>query len=171
MTKKSDKPKSHRHVAAGKKRAETLTTEHQRMAGKARARQFSPAYQRFAQTMGGVARAEYRRNHPTELERRMIDWLAELGWHEWEDYQREKIIATWACDFVFETHRAIIEVNGQVWHTNGFHGQDKEGRDARKRADLKVFGWRLLEITDHEMRDKESVQTRLIQFLAGGRQP
>lgn len=163
--------KDPKKVAAGKKRAESFTREHQSMAGQARARQFTTAYQRFAQKCSQVAHAEYRRDHPSSLERKMIEWLAELGWIEDREYRREKMVAGWCCDFVFEGKLAIIEVNGDAWHTNGFHGEDKEGRDRQKRSDLRVYGWRLLEITGSEMRNKEKVETRLFDFLAGGRQP
>ena len=162
MTKDSKK------VAAGKARAKTFTREHQSMAGKARAAQFTTAYQRFAASCSQVAHAEYRRNHPTEIERRMIAVLEGLGWIENRDYKREKIIAGWWCDFVLESRRAIIEVNGAVWHSNGFHGEDRIARDARKREDLRVYGWRLLEISDNQMKDTRQVEAKIVQFLTGG---
>jgi DNA mismatch endonuclease (patch repair protein) len=85
-------------------------------------------------------------------------------------------------DLVFHKHRAVIQVNGCLWHGHDCHlfrqprtnpefwrakiDANRE-RDRRNRVLLKDLGWRLLEVWECAMKGKESLaQDDLVERVA-----
>lgn len=160
--------------------------EQRRAAGRARAKAFDSDYQKAARAHQSyeslaargrkafqalVARhgrdgalehlAQYRREHPTDIERSVATWLDE---HQ-VAYQREVLVAGVWVDFLIDDGTTVIEVDGLKWHTNDpLHGEDRAGRDTLHEMALAANGYRLIRLTEADIHDG-SAFTQLEQQL------
>lgn len=168
-------PEQRREIArrGGLARAAQFTPESQRAAGKARARSFDRDYQAAASarvTREGRQKAgrasfdalvrkcgskeaamerlaQYRREHPSCLERTVMAWLDANG----IPYEHEVCVAGWWCDFV--VGNTVIEVDGEAWHTNTeLHGEDRKGRDALKDMALAANGKQVVRLSEADVK-------------------
>lgn len=146
-----------------------------RKAGIARAKAFTPDYQRAtraalpreAAARGGRNAfaaackrygidgalehlAAYRRAHPTKLERTVMAWLDE----HYYSYEREVRIAGIYCDFLISKTRIIIEVDGHMAHTmHPLHGQDRASRDLIHGMALATAGYTLIRLDESDIKN------------------
>ncbi len=92
--------------------------------------------------------AEYRREHPSEPEQRMMQLLRELGFEEGRDYEREAKIGGRRVDFAFHDRQLAIEVYGGVHEQEfreRFNLQQKGTEEDRKHIeDVEESGYRLM---------------------------
>jgi very-short-patch-repair endonuclease len=149
--------------------------EQRRAAGRARAKAFNSAYQvaaRAQQSHESLAArgrkgfaalvrkhgkdkalehlAEYRREHPTEIERRVAAWLD--AHHV--AYRREASVAGVYVDFLLDDGTTVLECDGAIWHANDpLHGQDRAGRDALHEMALAANGYRLIRLPEAAILD------------------
>ena len=149
--------------------------DQRRAAGKARARAFTPEYQRQARAhlsrealaRGGrrtfqlmVSRygrahaldhlANYRREHPSDIERRVMDWLDQHS----IAYQREANVAGVYVDFLLDDSTTVLECDGAIWHANDpLHGEDRASRDTLHEMALTANGYRLIRLPEAAILD------------------
>jgi DNA mismatch endonuclease, patch repair protein len=128
-----------------------------------------------------MSRVKSRENQATEL--RLIRVFREYGIRGWR--RRASIFGR--PDFIFPAVRLAIFVDGCFWHGCPVHGSlpatnkmfwkrklscNKE-RDKIVGRTLKGFGWRVLRIWQHELREPDKVARRvghtLAQYPANGR--
>lgn len=159
----------------------TITAEARRAicrkAGQARARQFTPEYQRKARAAQtreccaikgrkgfealvrkyGQAHAlehlaKYRREHPNAVERLVIAWLNERG----IAYQQEAQVCGYYVDFLVgqaNGSQTVVEVDGRGWHSNiALHGQDRRGRDTLRDMALAANGYTVIRLAEADIR-------------------
>lgn len=116
-----------------------------RRGGLARARAFTPKYQRDARAnvssqscarngakgyaalvaagkgdLASKIAADYRFNNPSDLEQIVMGWLEELvvGFDRSSRAQREVQVGSFWVDFLFKSIY-VVEVYGDAWHVNG----------------------------------------------------
>lgn len=151
----------------GQARAKSFTPEYQRQA-RARVKRESlqaagrRGQQRLLERHGEEFRAEclaiHRRAHPSDLEIIVMAWLHRLG----VSYLRDVRIGPYFADFLVE--RTVIEVDGEHWHTNnGHHGEDRETRDRAKDEILRALGYTVIRLSEASIRD-ESARDVLVQL-------
>ena len=181
-----------------KRQISEATREKLRAAGRKRAKQFTPEYQRATQAkrsseslsqsgklgyqklvelgkedIAAQKAAEYRLNNPTCLEVKVSEWINEIHSFSMSDSTiREVQIGKFFADFVFGN--LVIEVNGKVWHENGsFIGKDVESKDRRKYQTIGEHGYSILIISEDEVksgRGKSRVQSAVIEELKNDKQ-
>lgn len=168
-------PERRREIArlGGLARARQFTPDSQSAAGKSRAKAFDAEYQRAARSHIDsaecarrghlsfdrlVARkgragalehlANYRREHPTSLERRVMEWLDAHG----VAYKREVSCAGVWVDFLLDDGTSVLMVDGRMWHTmDDLHRRDYAGRDAIQDMALEANGYRVLRLTESDI--------------------
>ena len=88
--------------------------------------------------------AQYNRNHPTEAEELLWNYLRgdSLG----ERFKRQHIIGDYIADFVCLSTKLIIELDG------GYHHQEQQqANDAQRTEWLESKGFRVLRFTNEEL--------------------
>lgn len=153
-----------------------------RRGGRARAAQFTPEFQAAARAhvkheslvasgRKGYAAAvrnhgpqfaadklaEYRRKNPTSLERILIAWLDDLGVRYWREY------AVDGCyfDFYLPAFTLLIEVDGDAFHGQTVHGEDRVSRDAWKNHAAAWAGYQLLRFSENTLTTGDALNTLL----------
>ena len=153
-----------------------------RRGGRARAAQFTPEFQAAARAhvkheslvasgRKGYATAvrnhgpqfaadklaEYRRKNPTSLERILIAWLDDLG----VCYRREYAVDGCYFDFYLPTFTLLIEVDGDAFHGQTVHGEDRVSRDAWKNHAAAWAGYQLLRFSENALTTGDALNTLL----------
>ncbi len=168
----------------------TITPEQRRqiarLGGLARSKQFTSAYQKAARakqtpescaTKGrksfAVACAKFglagamerfarrRREHPSELERIVRDWLDQQN----IAHCREVICAGIYVDFLLDDGKTVIEVDGTTWHTlDPLHGEDRRGRDTIHEMVLTANGYRVIRLAEAAIKSGEFARILEVQL-------
>jgi len=156
--------------AAGKARAKAFNSEYQRQARAHLSREdmarggrhtFQLMVRRYGRAHALDHLAKYRREHPSDIERRVMDWLDQHS----IAYQREVNVAGVWVDFLIDDGTTVIECDGKIWHENDpLHGEDREGRDTLHEMALTANGYRLIRLSETAIRDG-SAFTQLEQQL------
>ncbi len=162
------------HKVAGRNRAKAFTHEFQVEArshvkhdslvesGKAG---YAALVARKGRLYAGRKAADYRREHPSDLERIVIGWLDEIiGTNKLGNglYSREMEIDEFFIDFAYRNF--CIEVHGSQWHEKLELRQDQPMRDKRKYKTLTSLGYTVVILPESEVRSGEAKQT-LIKLL------
>ncbi len=123
-----------------------------------------------------MSKVRSRGNKATEL--RLIHIFRKYGIRGW----RRKAAVFGAPDFVFQTSRLAVFVDGCFWHSCPMHGctpasnrkfwMAKLGRNVKRDRlvgrELKQAGWRVLRVWQHELRNSEKVARRISRSLFCG---
>ncbi len=109
---------------------------------------YAETARRYGSAFADEFAANYRREHPSEPERRMMELLTELGFLEGRDYEREAKIGGRRVDFAFHDRQLAIEVYGGV-HEQRFRERfnlQEQGaeEDQRHVEDVEGAGYRLV---------------------------
>lgn len=117
----------------------------------------------------------WKQAHPSRHESRVIDLLADLGYYDHEDYERDvpgsDLISlaecAWSVDFWFAGLKRAIEVNGEVHSTPALDPDGKRAqRDVTKIEILRTAGIGVLVLDHHELADA-GLTERIRAFLQG----
>lgn len=157
----------------------TLTPERRsqiaRIAGLARARAFTPEYQRATRArqtsemcaakgrkaFAALVRkhgqagalehlAAYRREHPSKLEQTVMAWLDQHN----ISYEREPLVNGIYCDFLLTGTKTVIECDGAIWHElHPLHRQDRASRDLVHGMALATAGYTVIRLTGAAIED------------------
>jgi hypothetical protein len=119
-----------------------------------------------------LARA-WRLEHPSSHEQQVMAILADLGYAEDQDYEREYEPFGPDCyvcvDIAFIDRKLAIEVNGKVHHDPLFENPNapntRAANEARRLAHLGKAGWRVLVIDYRERDDLDHVRRMIAAFL------
>ena len=153
-----------------------------RLGGLATAQKHGVDHMREIGSRGGVAYVQrygrrkladlarqHRLAHPSELEQRVEAALVTLGY---TDYEREGwLFPNSSChhetgDFVFRARKKVIMADGSTWHTNGDFQGARAARDRAVEAYLAYRGWRILRLTESEIKaGGEELRTKIRDFL------
>jgi len=88
--------------------------------------------------------AAYNRNHPTEAEDVLWEYLRASGLGK--PFKRQHIIGAYIADFVCLESHLVIELDG------GYHQlPDQKTSDAQRTAELNRMGFRVLRFTNEEL--------------------
>lgn len=157
--------------AGGLARAKAFTNAYQRAAQKARTREslsaagrkgYLAVVQQYGAEYATDRSADWRRKHPTELERIVMGWVDELG----EAYSPEhKLAPRLYVDLFLERRGLAIECDGNGWHSNsGPHHEDREARDRTKDQRIRALGHRVLRLAEADIRSG-AARRQLGEFL------
>jgi very-short-patch-repair endonuclease len=140
----------------------TLTeaqVEQRRGAGRARAKAFTPDYQRAAQEkrtpeskQAIAARgAAWRRRYPNRPMRRVMGWLRGWGYK----FDVDAPLGRYFVDAWLYQHRVAIEIDGRYWHTNNAQvGEKREAWDReRTRYLVLAMGLCIIRVSDTAVMD------------------
>lgn len=94
--------------------------------------------------------AEWRLNHPTNLEQQVMSWLDELN----VEYEREVSIDRYYADFVVEC--LVIEVNGAQWHEKEDLRDGQKDRDKSKYRTLMSLGYTILILPESDIKNGDA---------------
>lgn len=133
--------------------------EHQSKAGKAG---YQALVAKGKEGLASKKAAEYRLKNPTELERRVIEWLTELG----VSFKREVSIGKFYADFLIG--KLVVEVNGRQWHELEDLRQGQKERDRGKYRTFGGLGYTVLVLPESDIVSGEAKQ-KLERLLKNGR--
>lgn len=99
--------------------------------------------------IAGRFAADYRFDHPSDLERIIINhaMLLELPI---DRAHREVKLGRFYVDFKY--NNIVIEVNDDTWHTNDFHGRDAVTHDQGKYVYLRKQGYTVIILAEQTVR-------------------
>lgn len=97
------------------------------------------------------ARIRVRRS---KLEETMAEMFLDAGL----DFERERKFWRYRADFAFESARLVVECDGAYWHSR----PSVQRSDARKDAYLAEHGWRVLRLTEEEIKASPGACTELV---------
>jgi len=118
---------------------------------------------------------EWRRKHPTNLERIVAGWLlvpsnpsimpSPRGEGMPERHYKVETQSgdVYYLDFAWPAERVFIEVDGQYWHNESGRARGPEW-DAKRDTDLAAEGWRGIRLSQAEIEDR-SGKARLAMWL------
>lgn len=118
--------------------------EHQSIAGKAG---YASLVAKGKEGLASKKAAEYRLKNPTELERKVIEWLTELG----VSFKREVSIDKFYADFVIG--KLVVEVNGRQWHELEDLRSGQKERDKGKYRAFGELGYTILVLPESKIND------------------
>lgn len=156
------------HKIAGRNRAKAFTREFQvearshvkveslQASGKAG---YAALVARKGRLFAGRKAADYRREHPSDLERIVIGWLDEIIGTV---YSREYEVDEFFIDFAYSN--LCIEVHGSQWHEKLELRTDQPARDKRKYKTLTSLGYTVVILPEKDVRSGEAKKT-LIKLL------
>ena len=163
------------HVRNGHERAKTITREHQQLARahvkreslqRAGALGFKAAVAKHGHGFAAEVAASWRRSHPSCLELIVQAWLDELMEYYLRDVHLKHGVYP---DFQLPTRSAIVEVDGNGWHSNaGPHHEDREQRDSLRNQIMAHEGYRVLHLCEKCVRDGSGKQL-MVSFLEANR--
>ena len=140
-------------------RGQNLTREHQQNAQAARSSQslseagkagYRALVKKGKSHIAGQKAAEWRLDHPSCLEKVVIDWLDDLG----INYEREKQIGKFYADFVIDM--LAIEVNGAQWHELEQLRQGQKEREKGKYQTFSKLGYTILVLPECDIKSGEA---------------
>ena len=168
MTLSADRIEHLRRIAptGGTARALQFTTQSQRHARHGRSHEsiiaagkagYAATARKHGRDFALCKAAAYRQAHPTALEQRVIDALAQIGTI---DYTREAQIpgTLFYVDFLFESRRLVVEVDGTHWHDPASAPEPGQpARDLVKAQHLQQLGYRLVHLTEFDINRSDFV--------------
>ncbi|MDP9375907.1 MAG: hypothetical protein M3Q65_26335 [Chloroflexota bacterium] len=118
----------------------------------------------------------YRLEHPSRPERWMFEELGRLGLAVGRDYRREHPVQgpddagesrVIFPDIAWPARRLALEVDGAIHEAPAFRAE-MAAREALREQVYRNAGWRLLIVTERELRaNRAAVRARVRAFLAG----
>lgn len=112
--------------------------------------------------LAGRKAAEWRMNHPSNLERMVIGWLDEMK----INYRREVSIDRYYADFVIDN--LVIEVNGAQWHEKEELREGQKNRDQNKYRTFISLGYTVIIFPENEIKSgtaKEKLQKLFSDYI------
>jgi G:T-mismatch repair DNA endonuclease (very short patch repair protein) len=102
--------------------------------------------------------AAKRRAKPSGLEQVVMGWLAEFGVSWVHDERLGESL--YYPDFRIETHRLVVEVDGEVWHTHSvFCGKADLERRARKEQYCLQSGYAVVVLCEQDIQSGQARDT------------
>ena len=90
----------------------------------------------------------------TDLEKKTEQYLNELGFKEYEDYEKQYNVLRYWIDFAFINEKVAVEPGADYWHT-------KEKDEGKEKA-LNERGWEVLWFNEKDInQNKEGVKKRI----------
>ena len=90
----------------------------------------------------------------TDLEKKTEQYLNELGFKEYEDYEKQYNVSSYWIDFAFINEKVAVEPGADYWHT-------KEKDEGKEKA-LNERGWEVLWFNEKDInQNKEGVKKRI----------
>ncbi len=125
---------------------------------------YAETARRYGPDFANEFAASYRREHPSEPEKRMMELLGELGFLEGRDYEREARVGGRRVDFAFHDRQLAIEVYGGVHEQRfreRFNLEQRAGEeDKRHIEDVQGAGYRLMIAWRRELDEESLAQKR-----------
>lgn len=103
--------------------------------------------------LAGKMAADYRFEHPSDLERIIIGCMQLIG-KPIDRAHREVKIGRYYVDFKYGD--IVIEANDDTWHTLDFHGEDRPAHDQGKYAYLRAQGHTVIILAEQVIRSGQA---------------
>jgi very-short-patch-repair endonuclease len=94
--------------------------------------------------------ASWRRANPNKPTRQVMAWLDEFC----VAFELEREIGGCYADVACPDWHLVIEIDGARWHGITPFGEDRRGRDRYKDDTYRVHGWRILRLTEADIKSR-----------------